>query len=156
MTNCQQHVLLNGWTSKWTNILAGVPQGSFLGPLLFLIYINELPDVLNSICKIFADHTSLYSKINDIDTSNNYMNNDLVKISRWNCQWKMSFNPDIHQQAAEAYFCQRRSKSLAPPIIFNNNNVRTSFCQKHVGIVLDSKLSFNGHVNQKINKCNRI
>ena len=82
MTN-HQRVLLNGRKSKWTNILAGVPQGSVLRPLLFLIYINELPDGLNSICKIFADDTSLYSKTNDIDMSNIDIDNDLVKISRW-------------------------------------------------------------------------
>ena len=109
MTNRQRRVLLNERTSKWTNILAGVPQGSVLGPLLFLIYINDLPDGLKSICKIFADDTSLYSKINDIDTSNIDINNDLVKISRWAYQWKMSFNPDIYKQATEVYFSQRRA-----------------------------------------------
>ena len=78
MTNHQQRVLFNGRTSKWTNILAGVPQGSVLGPLLFLIYINDLPDGLKSICKIFADDMSLHSKINNIDTNNTDINNDLV------------------------------------------------------------------------------
>ena len=70
-------------------------------------------------------------------------------------QWKMSFNPDINKKAPEVYFSQRRKKSLPPPIIFNNN-VLTSPCQKHLGLVLDSKLSLNDHFNQKINKCNRI
>ena len=64
-TNRQQRVLFDGRTSKWTNILAGVPQVSPLGPLLFLIYINDLLDGLKSICKIFADDT-LFSKIKDI------------------------------------------------------------------------------------------
>ena len=156
MTNCQQRVNLNGRTLKWTNILAGVPQGSVLGALLFLIYISDLPHSLKSICKIFADDTSLFSKINDIDTSNIDINNDLVKISRWSYQWKLSFNPDINKQATEVYFCQRREKSLPPPIIYNNNNGLISPCQKHLGLVLDSKLSFNEHVNQKINKCSKI
>ena len=66
----------------------------------------------------------------------------------------MSFNPDIDKQATEVYFSQRRAKSLSPPIIFNHNNVLNCPCQKH--LVLDSKLSFNEHVNQKTNKCNRI
>ena len=87
-----------------------------------------------------------------IDTSNIDINNDLVKISRWAYQWKMSFNPDINKQATEVYFSQRREKSLPQPIIFNSNNVLTSPCQKHPGLVLDSKLSFIEHVNQKINK----
>ena len=65
LKNCQQHVLLNGRTSKLANNLAGVPQGSVLGPLLFLICINDIPDGLKSICKIFADDTSLYPKLND-------------------------------------------------------------------------------------------
>ena len=107
-------------------------------------------------CKVFADDISLYSIINDLDTCNIAINNDLVKISRWAYQWKMSFHPDINKQALEVYFSQRRAKSLPPPIIFNNNNVVNSPCRKHLGLVLDSKLSFIEHVDQKVNKCNRI
>ena len=68
----------------------------------------------------------------------------------------MSFNPDINKQATEATFSQMREKSLPPPIIFCNNNVLTSPCQKHLDLVLDSKLSFNEFVNQRINECNKI
>ena len=68
----------------------------------------------------------------------------------------MSFILDINKQAREVCFSQRREKSLPPLIIFNNNNVLTSPCQKHLGLALGSKFNFNEHVNQKINKCNRI
>ena len=64
--NREQRVALNGQTSEWRKIMSGVPQGSVLGPLLFLIYINDLPDGINSLCEIFADHTSLFSKVYDI------------------------------------------------------------------------------------------
>ena len=63
LTNRHQRVLLNGKTLKWTNILARAPKGSVLCPLLFLIYINDLPNGLKSICKIFADDTSLMQVI---------------------------------------------------------------------------------------------
>ena len=98
----------------------------------------------------------LKCKTYDIDTSNIDINNDLVQISRWAYQWKKSFNPDKNKQLTEVYFPQRCAKSLPPPIIFNNNNLLTSPCQKHLGLVLDSKSNLNDHVNQEINKCKRI
>ena len=58
--NREQRVVLNGQTSEWKRIYSGVPQGSVLDPLLFLIYISDLPDGLTSMCKIFADDTSLF------------------------------------------------------------------------------------------------
>ena len=60
-----QSVVLNGQTSTWRPILAGVPQGSILGPLLFLIFINDLPDGLKSNAKLFADDTSLFTVVKD-------------------------------------------------------------------------------------------
>ena len=81
-TGRQQRVALNGQTSLWINVTAGVPQGSLLGPLLFLIYINDLPDEITSSCKIFADDTSLFSKIENKSYSNFQLNKDLETISK--------------------------------------------------------------------------
>ena len=66
LENREQRVALNGQTSELRKIMSGVSQGSVLGPLLFLIYINDLPDGINSLCEIFAGHTSLFSKVYDI------------------------------------------------------------------------------------------
>ena len=78
----QQPVLLNGQTSSWKNVLAGAREVSFLGPFLFLIYINYLPDRLTSICKIFADDKSLFSKVINKKKSEVEPNKDLKLISQ--------------------------------------------------------------------------
>ena len=72
LSNRFQRVLLNGQESSWLPIKAGVPQGSILGPLLFLIYINDLPDGLNLTAELFADDTSLFSIVQDPNESAKY------------------------------------------------------------------------------------
>ena len=99
LTARQQRAVLNRQTSSWLNVTAGVPQGSILGPILFLIYINDLPDEITSSCKIFADDTSLFSKIENKSYSNFQLNKDLETISKWAFQWKTLFNPGPIKQA---------------------------------------------------------
>ena len=138
LENREQRVVLNGQTSEWRKIKSGVPQGSALGPLLFLIYINDLPDGITSICKIFADDTSLFTKVLDINESTNKLNADF-------------------KQANEVIFSRKSTNNLSyPPARFNNNDIVKCPDQKHLGIVLDSKLNFDFHINQKIKKCNKL
>ena len=94
-------MLLNGKNSSWKGITPGVPQGSILGPLLFLIYINDLSDGLSSNCKLFADDTSLFSVVHDVTISSSELSSNLAKISEWAFTWKMSFNPDPTKPAQE-------------------------------------------------------
>ena len=105
-----QGVLLNGQTSSWSQILAGVPQDSILGPLLCLIYINDLGNNLSSTVKQFADHKSIFSIVHDIDLSSKQLNDDLKKASDWAYHWKMSFNPDLSKQAQEVIFSWKSSR----------------------------------------------
>ena len=77
----KQTVVLNDHHSSWSDVLAGVPQGSVLGPLLFLIYINDLSDCLQINPKPSADNTSLYVTVDNINKATNDLNNDLTRIT---------------------------------------------------------------------------
>ena len=81
--NRQQRVVLNGKNSNWSPVIAGVPQGSVLGPLFFLIYINDLEDNVSSEAKLFADDTSLFTVVYDVDIAANKLNRylDIISIS---------------------------------------------------------------------------
>ena len=111
--NRLQKVVLNGQNSSWTPVFAGILQGSVLDLLFFLIYINDLAEGISSTTELFADDTSLFSVVNNIDESANQMNMDLEKISLWAYQWKMSFNSDISKQAQEVIFSKKCFPSLS-------------------------------------------
>ena len=148
----KRRVVLNGQHSSWADVKAGVPQGSILGPLLFLIYINDLPNGLNTNVKLFADDTSLFSVVHNITESANLLNSDLSKINEWALQWKMSFNPDPIKQAQEIIFSRKTSKRNHPGLTFNNNIVNLTTKHKHFGMIFDSKLSFDEHLKSALKK----
>ena len=141
--NNREQRALNEQTSTYENVNAEIPQSSILGP--FVIYINNLSDGLSSKGKLFVDDTSLFSVTHYINTSTSELNSELKKISSWTYQWNMSFNPGQNKQAHELIFTRELKKVPHPPLIFNNTNFSRSRSQKHVGIVLDSKLTFKKH-----------
>ena len=141
----RQRVVINGSCSDFLPIESGVPQGSVLGPLIFLIYINDLEKDIKSRIKFFADDTMLYSVVHDPNVSANELNHDLKLINDWAYQWKMSFNPDVDKQAVEVLFSQINKAQF-----FNGNEILQVNEHKHLGMILDSTLSFSSHINEKI------
>ena len=83
------------------------------------------------------------------------LNADLEKINHWAYQWKMSFNPDPSKQAVEVVFSTKSEKILHPPLTFNNSLVCAASSQKHLGLILDSKLNFHEHLRQQVIKANK-
>ena len=149
-----QRVVLNGQT--WRSVLASVPQGSILGPLLFPVYINDLPNKLKSNAKnLFADDTSLFTIVKDKQESADVLNNDLSLIFKWTFNWKMLFNPDTNKAAQEVLFSRKKKTQNHPNISLNNIQVERVSHQKHLGIILDEKLNFKEHINSTILKVNR-
>ena len=99
-------------------------QISILGPLLFFIYTNDLPNSLQSNPKLSADDTSLFSTVQDITTSTVSLNNDLTKISEWATQWKKNSNPDPSKQSQELLFSRKTSSNPYPSLNINDNPVQ--------------------------------
>ena len=91
----------------------------------------------------------------DINTSANELNSDLKKVSNLAFQWKMSFNPDPSKQVQEVIFCQKLKKVPHRPLVFNNANVSQCNSQKLLGVILNSKLTFEEHYRMMLSKTNR-
>ena len=105
---------------------------------------------IKSSVKFFADDTSLFSIVHDPVVSADELNHDLNLINKWAHQWKMSFNPDPTKQAEEILFSRKLKNTDHPPIYFNDIEVKRVSDHKHLGLILDSKLSFAKHICEKI------
>ena len=116
---------------------AGVPQGSILGPLFFLVYINDICSNLSTNVKLFGDDTSLFSIVNHVNESFENLSNDLCIISNCTYQWKMSFNQDRSKHTQEIIFSRKTLIQSNRAIIFDGNSIITH--HKHVGLNLDEK-----------------
>ena len=125
-----------------------------IGPLLFLIFINDLSNELSSNHRLFADDASLFSVVRDTNLSANTLNNDLPKINNSAHQWKMSFNPDPFKKAQEVIFSRKIKKPSHQLLIFNNDLVKQAPYQKQLGLFLDEKSNFGEHLRYNANKIN--
>ena len=107
-----------------------------MGPLLFLVYINDLANGLLSNAKLFADDTSLFSVIHNVNTSGNELDNNLYQINKCTFQWKMSFNPYLRKKTQEIIF-SRKTKKISQRFFknfslhFNNTIVSQTPYQKY-------------------------
>ena len=152
LKNRKQRVVLNGSAAEYESIQSGVPQGSVLGPLLFLIYINDLEENIKSQIRFFADDTMLFSVVQNPTSTANELNQDLETIRKWAHQWKLEFNPDPTKQASELLFSTKRNTPDHPPLHFNGSVITKVGEQKHLGVTLDKKLTFQSHIAEKISK----
>lgn len=154
LTDRKQQVSVNGETSKWKSVTSGIPQGSVLGPTLFVLYINDLPDLVDSTALMFADDTKLYR-----DTRKNVdMQKDLDNLQKWSDTWLLKFHPD------KCHHMRIGNDSTTPNfhLYKEADGIRRETClkleeeEKDLGIIVDNKLNFRQHIQTAVNKANRI
>ena len=150
----KQRVVINNTCSDWQYIKAGVPQGSILGPLLFIIFINDIVKDIESSIKLFADDTSLYLIVdNPIDTTN-VLNSDLQKIHQWSEKWLVTFNP---QKTETITISRKINKPVHPPLVMNNNVIEQVREHKHLGLIISDDGNWQKHIDMLVKKAyNRL
>ena len=147
----KQIVVVNGCKSDILDVKAGVPQGSRLGPLLFLIYMNDITDHIESDILIFADDTSLFATGCDPAETSEILNRDLEKISIWATKWKVAFNAKKTKDIIFSNMCLNNS----PPLMFNGVSIERVNLHKHLGIYLSSTLDWSKQIDEVCCKANR-
>ena len=148
LSNRVQRVVIKGDTSVWEEINCGVPQGSVLGPLLFLIYINDLIDVIkNCSVNLFADDTCIYYSSKFPNSTVEIMNDDLQKISDWSNKWLVKFNCDKTVSLVISNKNNDLDHDSLPQLLLDGVPIKIAEKHKHLGVIINNKLSWSDHIN---------
>tara|TARA_B110000881_G_C18538833_1_gene497307 strand:+ start:57 stop:1292 length:1236 start_codon:yes stop_codon:yes gene_type:complete len=151
LENRTQQVILDGTTSTSAPVLSGVPQGSVLGPLLFLLFINDLPDCISAgtTARLFADDCILYRTINT-DEDASLLQQDLDNLQQWENDWHMSFHPE----KCQVIHVSNKRKLIKKPYVIHNHTLEEVDSAKYLGVNIHKNLSWNHHINSITNKAN--
>ena len=150
----KQRVVINGKASEWTNVLSGIPQGSILGPVLFIIFINDLPGVVGSVCKLFADDCKLYKNI-ESEADLKELQDDILRLCHWSKEWLLGFN--FKKCKIVSYGnCQFEYEYYMTDNQNNQYKLSTEESERDLGILFKSNFKFDEHIDNTVNKVNRI
>ena len=144
LSNRQQYVEYNNDVSSYQNIVCGVPQGSILGPLLFIIYINDLASAApNLFSLMFADDSNMFLQGKDLKHMQEIMNKDLYNVSIWLKVNKLSLNID---KTHFMLFCGRKKPAVELNIQIDGQNIQRVTETKFLGVIIDELLSWKDHI----------
>ena len=149
----KQRVVIQGSESEWGHIQAGVPQGSVLGPLLFLIYINDISSVVHSKISLFADDTCLHISSPDVNLNSESLNQDLEAMDRWAKQWLVNFSPE--KTKTMSLSLQNTGPPTNTPLMMNGAPLQETKTHKHLGININYNLKWNEHILEVIKKAGK-
>ena len=146
LQNRTQKVKVGEETSNISKVISGIPQGSILGPTLFTIFINDLPNGIESLCKIFADDTKIYNS----STNHSKVQEDLDKVFEWSQTWQLPFN------TSKCKCLHYGKKNPHHQYFLNNIPIQNCTEEKDLGVTFDNTLKFKIHMNNIITKANQM
>ena len=153
LSDRRQRVVMQGEFSDWGRIEAGVPQGSVLGPLLFLVYVNDIVDIVSSNIRLYADDVTLYITIDDPTDSAATLNDNLNHIENWSKQWLVTFNSS---KTKSMIISKKRQRLQHFPIQFQGTALQDVSQQKHLGLIFSADLSWSPHINFIVSKARKL
>lgn len=152
LSNRKQCVVLNASCSDTKDVLAGVPQGSVLGPLLFLIYVNDISEQLLSLTRLFADDSSLFVSASNLRDIEGILNHDLLIIAKWAIQWLVNFNPS----KTEAILFSLINPDFIPSLIFDGVNIDFVSNHKHLGLTFNENGKWQNHIENILSSASKV
>lgn len=153
LTGREQRVTINGKSSGWHPVTSGIPQGSVLGPLLFVIYINDLPASVVSMMLLFADDTKLYRVIKEAH-DRVLLQQDVTSMRNWGLKWLLRYHADKCKSMTVG--TTRTNNPPDTPYTLGDIELEHVKSEKDVGVVVDDALTFDDHVAQIAKKANRV
>ena len=150
LSNRKQRVRVGDCMSTEKDITSGIPQGSILGPVLFTIFINDLPDEVNSFCKVFADDTKIYDK----STNYNRLQENLNRLQNWSDKWNLYFNVEKCKVLHVGKNNPEHDYNMKMKGV--NRPLQKCEDEKDRGVIFDKDLSFDTHIQKCINKANQM
>jgi hypothetical protein len=147
LTNRQQRVVINNTQSKTELVTSGIPQGSVLGPTLFIIFINDLPEVCKSYVKIFADDTKIFNAIKSSDDAT-ILQEDINKLVDWSEKWQLPFN------MSKSKILHYGRNNPENEYLIGETVIEKGVNEKDLGVLFDNTLKFTSHIAAITRKAN--
>jgi hypothetical protein len=157
LTDRKQKVSVNGAESINHNVTSGIPKGSVLGHILFVIYINDMPDHVDTEAYLFTDDTKVYKEIKT-QTDTTSLQKDLDNLQEWSDKWLLKFHPNKCKvmTASNKRGNNREQKYHLYDSEGKEIELQNSDGEKDIGVLVDDQLNYSQHIQQKMNKANSI
>jgi hypothetical protein len=149
LSDRKQQVLVDGVKSEEASVTSGVPQGTVLGPVLFLIYINDMPEGVSSQTRLFADDSLLYRRVRS-HLDHIILQKDIDKLQIWEEKWQMEFNPS----KCEVLHISTQKKKLNHQYSIHNQPLQSVDKAKYLGMTISNDLKLNAHIEKITKKAN--